>query len=96
MLNVSNGREADIPQGLLLTRSSRRAAVQANLVPNRKPPPRPRPSSIGSGQSVEHTIRRAGALPHERMMRCIELYGREVIPRAREQMAAQAPRIAEM
>jgi probable LLM family oxidoreductase len=38
----------------------------------------------------------AGALAHEKLMRCIELYGREVIPRAREQMARQALRIAEM
>jgi hypothetical protein len=37
-----------------------------------------------------------GALAHEKLMRCIELYGREVIPRAREQMAGQALRIAAM
>src|SRR3954463_11130081 len=29
----------------------------------------------------------AGALPHDAMMRCIELYGREVIPRVRELLA---------
>ncbi len=28
----------------------------------------------------------AGPLPHERLMRCIELYGREVIPRVREML----------
>ena len=32
----------------------------------------------------------AGTLPHETMMRSIELYGREVIPRVRAQLAAEA------
>ena len=31
----------------------------------------------------------AGALSHERMMRCIELYGSEVVPRARQLIAAR-------
>lgn len=30
----------------------------------------------------------AGSLPHERLLRCIELYGREVVPRVRELLAA--------
>jgi probable LLM family oxidoreductase len=30
----------------------------------------------------------SGTLPHERLLRCIELYGREVIPRVRELLAA--------
>jgi hypothetical protein len=34
----------------------------------------------------------AGTLPHEAMMRSIELYGREVIPRVRELLAqAESP-----
>jgi alkanesulfonate monooxygenase SsuD/methylene tetrahydromethanopterin reductase-like flavin-dependent oxidoreductase (luciferase family) len=33
----------------------------------------------------------AGALPHDAMMRCIELYGREVIPRVRELLAERVP-----
>jgi hypothetical protein len=36
----------------------------------------------------------AGALSHEAMMRSIELYGREVIPRVRELLAAPAREIA--
>jgi probable LLM family oxidoreductase len=32
----------------------------------------------------------AGALPHEKLMRCIELYGRQVIPRVREILADEA------
>jgi probable LLM family oxidoreductase len=31
----------------------------------------------------------AGTLSHEKMMRCIELYGREVIPRVRQELASQ-------
>lgn len=31
----------------------------------------------------------AGTLAHEKMLRCIELFGREVIPRVREQLGAQ-------
>jgi len=33
----------------------------------------------------------AGTLPHEKMMRSIELYGREVIPRVRELLTAASP-----
>jgi alkanesulfonate monooxygenase SsuD/methylene tetrahydromethanopterin reductase-like flavin-dependent oxidoreductase (luciferase family) len=33
----------------------------------------------------------AGTLPHEAMMRSIELYGREVIPRVRELLAEASP-----
>ena len=33
----------------------------------------------------------AGTLAHEKLMRSIELYGREVIPRVRELLAAEAP-----
>jgi alkanesulfonate monooxygenase SsuD/methylene tetrahydromethanopterin reductase-like flavin-dependent oxidoreductase (luciferase family) len=32
----------------------------------------------------------AGALPHEKLMRCIELYGSKVIPRVREILADEA------
>ncbi len=31
----------------------------------------------------------AGALPHDKMLRCIELFGREVIPRVRELLRVQ-------
>ena len=31
----------------------------------------------------------AGALAHDKMMRCIELYAREVMPRVREQLARE-------
>jgi alkanesulfonate monooxygenase SsuD/methylene tetrahydromethanopterin reductase-like flavin-dependent oxidoreductase (luciferase family) len=31
----------------------------------------------------------AGTLSHEKMMRCIELYGREVIPRVRRELASR-------
>jgi hypothetical protein len=37
----------------------------------------------------------AGTLPHERMMRSIELYGHEVIPRARRLLAEAPPVPAE-
>src|SRR5215813_12729034 len=33
----------------------------------------------------------AGTLAHEKIMRCIELYGTEVIPRVRQRLAAEAP-----
>ena len=33
----------------------------------------------------------AGTLAHEKLMRSIELYGREVIPRVRELLAAEEP-----
>src|SRR3982751_5095760 len=36
----------------------------------------------------------AGTLPHDAMMRCIELYGREVIPRVRELLAAEESALA--
>ncbi len=36
----------------------------------------------------------AGTLAHEKMMRSIELYGREVIPRVRELLAAEEPELA--
>jgi probable LLM family oxidoreductase len=36
----------------------------------------------------------AGALPHDAMMRSIELYGREVIPRVRELLATEVPALA--
>jgi probable LLM family oxidoreductase len=34
----------------------------------------------------------AGPLPHEKMMRCIELYGRKIIPLVREMLAESRPR----
>jgi alkanesulfonate monooxygenase SsuD/methylene tetrahydromethanopterin reductase-like flavin-dependent oxidoreductase (luciferase family) len=37
----------------------------------------------------------AGTLPHEAMMRSIELYGREVMPRVRRLLAGSPPAIAE-
>ncbi|HEX5073893.1 MAG TPA: LLM class flavin-dependent oxidoreductase [Gemmatimonadaceae bacterium] len=37
----------------------------------------------------------AGTLSHEKMMRSIELYGREVIPRVRELLAADEPELAD-
>jgi probable LLM family oxidoreductase len=37
----------------------------------------------------------AGTLAHEKLMRSIELYGREVIPRVRELLAAEEPESAE-
>jgi alkanesulfonate monooxygenase SsuD/methylene tetrahydromethanopterin reductase-like flavin-dependent oxidoreductase (luciferase family) len=37
----------------------------------------------------------AGTLAHEKMMRSIELYGREVIPRVRELLAAEEPELAD-
>jgi probable LLM family oxidoreductase len=36
----------------------------------------------------------AGALAHEKLMRCIELYGRKVIPLAREMLASPSPALA--
>ena len=39
---------------------------------------------------VRFTIKySAGTLPHEKMLRCIELYGREVIPRVKQLLANQ-------
>jgi len=37
---------------------------------------------------------RPPTLPHEAMMRSIELYGREVMPRVRELVAAASPVLA--
>jgi probable LLM family oxidoreductase len=37
----------------------------------------------------------AGTLGHDKLMRSIELYGREVIPRVRELLAAEEPELAE-
>jgi alkanesulfonate monooxygenase SsuD/methylene tetrahydromethanopterin reductase-like flavin-dependent oxidoreductase (luciferase family) len=39
------------------------------------------------GISRFHMKYSAGALSHEKIMRCIELYGREVIPRVRDLLA---------
>jgi hypothetical protein len=37
----------------------------------------------------------AGTLAHEKMMRSVELYGREVIPRVRELLAAEEPELVD-
>ena len=37
----------------------------------------------------------AGTLAHEQLMRSIELYGREVVPRVRELLAAEEPEAAD-
>ena len=70
------------------TRSPRARCTSAR--PRRSPGRSPRPcGALGASRfDLKYS---AGTLPHEAMMRSIELYGREVIPRVRELVGEASP-----